>query len=176
MTRRRPGAGRLPGRGSRLAAGVLLALALAGCYTVKSSVPGHIKTIAVPVFRNESLQSGVDDEVTRAVIDRFQRNNALQIAEPAAANAILEGTIKNYENRVFRFDEREQAQEYVVTLTADVVVRDLVKNRELWTQEGIRTSATYAVSGASERSEAEARQEAVEQLAEILLSRTVEGW
>jgi hypothetical protein len=171
-SRRGPGIGSVSVR----LASILALVALAGCYTVRSSVPGHIKTIAVPVFRNESLQSGVDDEVTRAVIDRFQRNNALQVAEPAAANALLEGTIKSYENRVFRFDEREQAQEYVVTLTADVVVRDLFKNRELWTQEGIRTSATYAVSGPTERSEAEARQEAVEQLAEILLSRTVEGW
>jgi hypothetical protein len=159
-----------------MTAALLGASLIAGCYTVRSSVPGHITSIGIPVFRNESLQTGVDDEVTRAVIDRFQRNNALQIAEPAAANALLEGTIKNYENRVFRFDDREQAQEYVVTLTADVVVRDLVKNRELWTQEGIRTSATYAVSGPTERSEAAARQEAVEQLAEILLSRTVEGW
>ena len=50
------------------------------------------------------------------------------------------------------------------------------QNRELWSQEGIRASATYLISGAQARTEADARKEAVAQLADILLSRTVEGW
>ena len=41
--------------------GALCALSSWSCYTVKNSIPGHIKTIAIPVLRNESLQGGVED-------------------------------------------------------------------------------------------------------------------
>lgn len=150
--------------------------ALSACYTVKSSVPGHIKTIGIPIFRNETLQSGIEDEVTQEIIARFQRNGTLSIAEPGVANALLEGTVSGYDNRVFRFNDREQAQEYIVAVTLDVTVRDRVRNRELWSQKGIRTTATYLLSGAQARSEADARKDAVQQAADILLSRTVEGW
>jgi hypothetical protein len=154
----------------------LLLFAFSGCYTVKNSIPDHIKSIAVPVFRNESLQSGVEDEVTREVIATFQSSNALPITDAASANALVDGVIKSYENKVSRIDASEMAQEYIVIITANVLVKDRVKNKELWSEEGIRATATYAVVGPTTRTEAEARAEAVDQLADIIRSRTVEGW
>jgi hypothetical protein len=88
----------------------------------------------------------------------------------------VDGTITTYTNRVYRFNNQEKADEYIVTITLDVGVMDRAKNRELWSQEGIRASATYLISGVQARTEADARKEAVAQLADILLSRTVEGW
>lgn len=157
---------------------VLPALILVpGCfYTVRTSVPGHIKTIAIPVFRNQTLQPALEDDLTQKVTERFQRDNHLALAEPDGADAVLEGTLVNYENRVYRFDDRAQAQEYIVTLTLDAVVKDRVKNKDLWSQQGMKASATYLLGGPQARTEADARKEAVQQLADILLSRTVEGW
>jgi len=154
----------------------LLALGALSCYTVKNSVPAHIKSIAIPVLRNESLQGGVEDEATRRIVQRFQDRNVLAIAEPDKANALLDGVIKNYENKVYRFDDQEQAQSYIVIITVNVIVQDRVKNKELWSQEGIRATATYDVVGPRIRTESDARAEAVDQLADIILSRTVEGW
>lgn len=159
------------------AAAILFSGCLAGCfYTVRTSVPGHIKTIAIPVFVNRTLQPTLETDLTQVVIDRFQKDNHLALAEAGSADAVLEGTLVNYENRVYRFDENAQAQEYIVTVTMDAVVKDQVKNKDLWSQQGIRASATYQLGGAQARTEADARKEAVEQLADILLSRTVEGW
>lgn len=154
----------------------LCALSALNCYTVKNSVPAHIKTIAIPVLRNESLQAGVEDEATRRIIQRFQDRNVLAIAEPSAANSLLDGVIRNYENKVYRFDDQEQAQEYIVIITANVIVQDRVKNKELWSEEGIRATATYEVVGPRIRTETDARAEAIDQLADIILSRTLEGW
>jgi hypothetical protein len=139
-------------------------------------VPGHIKTIAIPVFQNSSLQPAIEEEITNRVIERFQRSNQLPIAEARDADAVVEGLITGYDNRVYRFNEAEQAQEYIVIVTMNVTVKDQVRNKELWNQEGIRTSATYLISGPQSRSESQARQDAVDQAAEIILSRTVEGW
>lgn len=158
------------------ACALLLGALLAGCYTARNSIPSHIKTIAIPVFVNRSLQAALEDELTQRVIDRFQTNNQLRLAEPGEANAELDGTITAYTNNVYRFNNQERADEYIVTITLDVAVLDRVKNRELWSQEGIRASATYLISGSQARTEADARKEAVNQVADILLSRTVEGW
>lgn len=160
----------------RLPAILLCLAALTGCYTARTSVPSHIKTIGIPIFVNRSLQPALEDEITRRVIERFERNAQLKIAEPRNAHAELEGTVTEYSNSVYRFNDQERADEYIVTITLDVAVTDRQKNRELWSQQGIRVSATYLVSGPLARTEATARAEAVGQIADILLSRTVEGW
>jgi hypothetical protein len=151
-------------------------LALSGCYSFRDAVPSHIDSIAVPVFRNETLQSAIEEDVTRQVIDRFQRDNSLKIAEVNDADAVLEGTLTGYDNRVYRFNDAEQAEEYIVVLTLNITVKDRVKNKDMWQQEGMQTTATYLLSGEQARTEAEARQEAIEQLADVILSRTVAGW
>lgn len=158
---------------------LLTALVLSGasgCYTARTSVPPHIKTIGVPIFANRSLQPAVEEEITRRVIERLELNAQLKLAEPRSADAELDGTVTEYSNKVYRFNDQERADEYVVTITLDVAVMDRMKNKELWSQQGIRVSATYLVSGAQARTEADARREAVDQLAGILVSRTVEGW
>lgn len=164
--------------GLRFFALLLIALipGTTGCYTARTSVPSHIKTIGIPIFANRSLQPALEDELTRRVIERFERNAQLKVEEPRSADAELDGTITEYSNKVYRFNDQERADEYVVTITLDVAVTDRQKNKELWSQQGIRVSATYLVSGAQARTEADARKEAVEQVADILLSRTVEGW
>jgi len=154
-----------------------LALALTGCfYSVHTSLPGHIKTIAIPVFENRSLQAAIENDLTQVVTDRFRADNHLTLAEPRSADAVLEATIAAYDNKVYRFNDREQAQEYIVTITLDVTVKDRVKNKDLWNQEGLRASATYLLGGAQARTEEDARKDVEQQLADIILSRTVEGW
>ena len=55
----------------RLTIVVLLVLAVAGCsyYSVSGSLPSHIKTCAVPLFENETVEAGVIEEITAQVVD-----------------------------------------------------------------------------------------------------------
>ncbi len=162
----------------RLSVPILAAVLLvSGCfYSVRTSVPGHIKTIAIPVFQNKSLQAAIENDLTQIVTDRFRESNQLTLSEVRSADSVLEATITGYDNKVYRFNDREQAQEYIVTMTLSVTVKDRVKNKDLWSQEGIRASATYLLGGAQARTEEDARKEIETQLADIILSRTVEGW
>ena len=41
---------------------VVAAVLLAGCgYSTRGSLPDHIRTVAVPMFKNRTLEPGVDD-------------------------------------------------------------------------------------------------------------------
>src|SRR5512136_987237 len=92
----RRGAGRaglvaLAGRVGRTAlAGLawLAVLSAAGCgYSFSgSSLPSHLKTIAIPVFENQSLDPTIADEVTSGVLDQFLEDNRLKVAREARAD------------------------------------------------------------------------------------------
>lgn len=154
-------------------------LALAGCsYTFNpSSIPGHIKTLEIPQVENETLEVTLSDELTQALIDRFVNDNTLRVVQ-GNADAVLEATITNYEQRVAGFDANQKADEYVVVVTADLLLRDRVKNSEVWKVDQARGSASYYIgsSGDQVNTEEKARVLAMKQLVDTAISKTVEGW
>ncbi|MBD3235168.1 MAG: hypothetical protein GF330_00500 [Candidatus Eisenbacteria bacterium] len=164
---------------------VLLALvACAGCgYSFSgSSLPGHIRSIAIPVLENESLDATIADEATRSLTDRFLEDNRLKIAGATRADCVLEGTVKRYERKVYSYDASENPEQYIVVIEVAVVLKDRVKNRDLWSDEALQATATYAADEAAGKddpnrtAEEEARLEALELLAQDVLARTLEQW
>ncbi|MGE5315812.1 MAG: LPS assembly lipoprotein LptE, partial [Acidobacteriota bacterium] len=76
---------------------VLSAAALAsGCYSFTgSSVPSHLKTIAIALFEDQSGfgEPGMREKFTRQLIELFTSDNSLELADRTTADSILEGTI-----------------------------------------------------------------------------------
>lgn len=159
----------------------VVAIAGASCaYTTSTALlPSHLKTIAIPVFENTTTEYTLEEEVTDAVIQRFVADNHLKVVDERSANCVIKGRITTYRNAVFGFSQSAQAQEYRVTLGASVTFKDLVKNRELWTEpEMIKTANYYVVDtpGDSARTELDGRKRAIAKLAEEIVARSVEGW
>lgn len=147
-----------------------------------TSLPSYIHTIAVPVFRNESLDATIADEVTSGMIDRFLEDNRLKVAGESRADCVLQGVVKKYERKVYSYTAAQEPQEYIVIITLSVVLKDWVKNRDLWSDDNLRATATYSAnadiaSGDPELdAEEEARQEAIGFLAQDVIARTLEQW
>lgn len=166
------------------AAASALALA-AGCgYSFSgSSLPSYIGTIAIPVFENKSLDATIADEVTTGISDRFMSDNRLKIAREAHADCILEGKVSMYDRRVYSYTPGQEPEEYIVVIVIAVVLKDRVKNKDLWSNERLQTTATYSASQEAEgektglpASEQEAREAAIKLLAEDILAKTLEQW
>ena len=160
---------------------LLPVLLAAGCsYSPNPALfPTHLKTIAVPVFQNRTTQPALEEEVTTAVVNRFIRDSKLRVVSEDQADLVITGGISAYKNAVFGFNAREQAQEYQVAVTVVVSVRDKVKNRELWKDDGLVRTANYFVTaspGQAPQTEAQGRVAAVDKLADAILNRTVENW
>jgi hypothetical protein len=157
-----------------------LALPSCGIYsTSPGTLPGHIKTLAIPAFENKTTQVGLEEEITQAVITRFVDDNHLKIVAESDANAVLSGAVVDYRNTVFGFTGREQAQEYRVQITVAVRLMDKVKNRELWRDDSmIKTQNYYVISvpGQEPQDEVSGRKQAVQKIADEILSRTIENW
>ncbi len=158
-----------------------LALAGASCaYTTSTALlPPHLKTIAIPVFDNATTEHVLEQELTQTVIDRFVQDNHLKVVDERSANAVLRGKIVQYRNAIFGFSASAQAQEYRVTIAVSVSLKDAVKNRELWSDDNLVKTVNYFVvdvPGQKARTELDGRKEAIQKIADEILSRSIEGW
>lgn len=189
--RSRPGADRFHasragGSGALGTTIVILAVSLAlflpscGVYSTRpGSLPDHVKRIAIPTFDNRTVEVGLDQEITQAVVSRFIEDNHLKVVGAGEADALLSGSVVDYKNAIFGFTGQEQAEEYRVSITVAVRVLDKVKNRELWRDDALLKTQNYyvvQVPGQQAQDERSGRQEAIRKIADEILSRTVENW
>jgi outer membrane lipopolysaccharide assembly protein LptE/RlpB len=168
----------------RRTAALALAMALAatGCgpYSFNASrLPGHIKTVAIPVFENVTPEPGLEQEVTQAVTAEFVRDNTLRVVPESRADSGLYGRVIRYQNRVFGYNAQAQTEEYEVVIEVQVEFKDLVKRKSLWKEEAVLGRTTYfvvATVGQAPKDEVTGRSEAIRNLASDLLNRTVRSW
>ncbi len=176
--------GRFSRSGPRLRAWLGTALILvgwtSGCgYTVRNSLPTHLKTLAIPVFGNNTVEFGLADDITLALTNGFLNNRQLRIVQERDANAVLRGTVVAYKNQVFGYTSKERATQYEIVLTVQATFRDMVKNRDLWKEDALTVRTTYnvvPVGSEPARTEVDGRREVIQKLADMIVSRTVEGW
>ena len=128
-----------------LTAGALL---LAGCgYSLRGNLPGHIRTVAVPVFTNKTQTPAVENFLTRAVVDAFVTSGRLKVVRPEDADSILEGEIVGYQLDSLSYDPRANVREYRLTVTLNLQFRDVRQNVMLLRREGHQEKADFRVPG-----------------------------
>ena len=162
-----------------LAAAVLCQLATGCGYTASPALlPQHLKTVAIPVFENATAEVRIEEELTNAVILRFVQDNHLKVVDEKTANAVIRGKVTQYKNAVFGFTQNATSNEYRVTVGVEVTFKDLVKNRELWSGEIVKSANYYVqdVPGQQAQTELDGRKEAISKISDEILSRSVEGW
>lgn len=168
---------RLPGGRGLLG----LALLVAGCgYGFSSSVlPGHIKTVAVPLMENRSARGGLDAALATSLTEAFIQNNTLSVVPEKSADSMVEGTILEYRREPFTVDAAENVQEYKVEILIAAQFVDLRKNKVIWEEPRMSQWATYnfvEVGGQPAETENDGIERALAKLTADILNRTVEGW
>ena len=101
------------------------------------------------------------------------------VDEPQA-DCVLRGKLTAYKNSVaFGFSTQNRAQEYRVSITVSIVFKDQIKNREMWRDDAMTKTANYYVQdvpGQTARTELDGRKEAIQKIADEVLSRSTQGW
>jgi hypothetical protein len=108
------------------------------CYkpVTDTGLPKRIKTIAVPQFQFEvkgaryRVESRFTEAVTKEIIKRG-RGLAVQ-GSPKGADAVVEGTIRDFNFSGVLLDNQGRARVYEVTIVAAVTIRDLYENKILY--------------------------------------------
>lgn len=141
--------GRPAGLGLRLLPGLALVTGLlAGCgYSTSGNLPDHIKTVAVPIFKNRTLEPGVDSAITSGVVNAFSSGGRVRVVPVEQADAILEGEVVGYSLEGLAFDTRANVRAYRLRLVLNVEFRDVRRSGLLWRQEGLQETSDFQVAG-----------------------------
>jgi hypothetical protein len=125
----------------RLFAVVLLFMLVSGfteCYkpVTNSGLPKRIKTVAVPAFQFEArgLRYRVESRFTEAVTKEvIRRGRGLKVqGSRDDADAVIEGTIRDFNFTGVLLDREGRARIYEVTIVVAVTVKDLQENKILY--------------------------------------------
>jgi hypothetical protein len=120
---------------------LLVVLAVSGfteCYkpVTNSGLPKNIRKIAVPAFQTEArgLRYRVGSRFTEAVSrEIIRRGNGLKVqGSPEGADAVVEGTIRDFSFSGVLLDREGRARVYEVTIVSAVTIRDLRENKILY--------------------------------------------
>ena len=164
--------------------------ALSGCgYTAKTILPDNVKTIQVDIFKNniditkevsakdkyEVYRPNLEVDLRDAIVNRIFLDGNLKAAAKDSADAVLEGEILQYRKDPLRY-QNEVVQEYRISLVCDIkLVRQ--KDSEVLFEEGnITGDTTYLTTGALQKTETSALNDAMSDLARRVVNKIVENW
>ncbi len=153
---------------------IIAILAGCGCYSFSgSTLPSHIKTVAVPLFTNRTTQYGIEEKLTESLINALVRDNTLKVVPEGRADSVLRGSIVDYKKEAYTFDENENVKEYIVRIYVTASFEDLRKKRELWKEEKLEGWGFYLAQGETED---DAQERAIAKLSEDLVNKLIAGW
>lgn len=107
-----------------LAFGAVCAL-LCGCgtsYSWRSSVPEAVRTVSVPIFRNESNVMELGAIASRQILREFQREGTFKIKTNGDAALEVQGVVKSTNAGISAYDRRAGMRFAAYDFEADVEV------------------------------------------------------
>lgn len=170
---------------------LLLVIIIAGCgYTTRSMISGKYKTIYVKPFVNKiNITSDTDvarkykiyrpyleTDVTKAVINKFVFDGNLKPVKSESADVTLTGEIIEFRKDPVRYTSGNDVEEYRVNLVVNIILKDNRNDTIIWQENGFTGETSYFTTGTLRKSEAQAINDTVADLARRIVERAVEEW
>ncbi len=121
-------------------------LCLAGCgyrFVERGTLPGSIRSVAVPMIENRTAETGVEHLFTNDLIYEFTRNGN-NIASPEKADAVLTGGIRSISIETVSYRGQIAAVERRVKAVLDLKLVDR-DGAILWSAPDVEETETYGV-------------------------------
>lgn len=159
----------------------LLAFTLSGCagYHVGSDKPHQmaaVRKLAIPTFKNDTLEPRVDVLVTNAIIKKFQMDGTYQITSVKDADAVLRGTVSDITRRQFRADLNNNLVTTEIQVGFVVKYRVEDKNGTVLLAGQERDQSNLALDPDFQITERQALADAAERLSFTVASNLTNGW
>ncbi|MHC4506233.1 MAG: DNA repair protein RecO, partial [Planctomycetota bacterium] len=169
---------RLGGRGLSPALAALV-FATSCVYTFESALPAHIRTVRVEVFANATGYPGVEAELAKALVREFQVDGTV-VPGSRYADSVLRGRLVFVGRSVVQEDAYDDVVTGQLSLGAVVSLEDASSGEELLSNEQVTSRDVRSSEGVYRmqlgETEAEARADAVTELARNIVRRVVEVW
>ena len=135
-------------RVTRRAALVVVAALVTGCgYSLRGNLPAHIKSVAVPLFKNRTSEPGVESFLTVAIVEAFSTNGRLRVVRPEQADSILDGEVIGYQVQSIAYDPQSNVQQYRLIVTLNLKFRDVRREEVLFEQKNLQERSDFRFQG-----------------------------
>jgi lipopolysaccharide assembly LptE-like protein len=160
---------------------VFISVFNSGCassqYSLSNNYDDSIKTIAVPIFQNDTLERGLELQLAESLNKQIKSRTPWTLAKTGRADTTLVGVITSHSlGQLSRVPGAGLAQEQTVSITVrfewrDNRTGDIIVARSRYTA----TSAFVPQRGINERIE-HGQREAIEELATDIISELRQSW
>lgn len=173
----------MPTRSLTALVGVLVLL-ISGCasdpargYVWGSTFSNTVASVSVPIMKNETFATGLETQLTEAVVKEIQRNTPWVVTTGRSADTTVLGTIKSVEfERLSVAPGIGLVQEQAVRLEIDFDWVDNRTGQKLLTRERFVATAVFVPSpNTGERAEVGQR-DAIQELARDLVRELRSDW
>jgi len=161
-----------------LFAQLILYISSCGYYSFSgSTLPSHIRTIALPLFENRTTEFGVPEDLNGALISEFTRDNSLKVVDSRTADSIIDGAILSIREQPGAYNVEEQVKEIRIYVRVKAKFEDLKKNKVMW-EEQIEQWGIYNpdASSGDNTTRQDAIAEALGKIVTDIFVKTIAGW
>ena len=167
-------------------------LALAGCgYTTRSLISGRYKTIYIqPVVNKIDITAAtnvgtkykiyrphLETDLTRAITNKYLFDGNLKPMNSGAADVTLKSELVDFRRDPLMYDTNDEVAEYRINIVLTMLFWDNRENKMIWEERSFTGDSTYFTAGhPGAKSEDQAVNDAVTDIARRVVERTVEEW
>ena len=144
-----------------------------GIYTVSPSALGNLKTIAIPLFDNQTTESGLRELLTDRLAQAFVGDNTLKVVPEQQADGILRGSVISYSREPYTYSKAEVVSEYVSRIGIKLQFVNRRSQKVIWEETNM---SNWGVYNAVSETENDGKSRAIDKLVEDILNKTVKGW
>lgn len=114
-----------------------------GGYTTASLFSDQYHSVAVPVFANKTLYTGVERDVTEAVIKAIQSRTPYVVQQGGNADTVLEGTIVSVsKTKLGELRGSGLVEDVLITITVDFTWKD-ARGKTLTARQNFQSGDVY---------------------------------
>ena len=119
---------------------------------------------------------GMEADITRKIINRFIFDGNYEIKDAKSAYFILKGQLIDFKREPLRYDADNKVLEYRLSVVVNIELYKIKEDEPVWSENYFAGESTFRTSGQFARTENLAAQDAMHDLAERVVERTVESW
>ncbi len=138
-----------------------------------STLPAHLKTVAIPVFEDRTAEFGISELITEGLIDQITKDNTLKISDPRNADSVINGIITNIRDEAGTVSLDKEVRDIKIYITVEIQFADLKKRDTIW-EDRLTQWGTYEPDSVDGREEG--IREAIDKLVEDIVNNIIAGW
>jgi hypothetical protein len=129
-------------------------------------------------FDNKSSEFSLGDIVYNRLSNALRDDGRLRLVTQQP-DCSLEGSVLGFSEKIYSYDESNNVQDYIVTITFSVTFTDLVNNKVVYENKNLPVTEIYGDTDESTsrfKTKTEAINEICDKLFKTVMQNTLESW